>query len=424
MDVAQGQESIGYFQGAFEQMQTLGLLEEAEVGRMLGRLSAQQQLLDECRAVISSPGFEPQKFDPLGADTLALVSDNIASAQKVLEGRQKLDNEILHVRSEPNIRMQGVPLLGQITPNINAWSRNLPFKWNNVGFQLLSQSGVVLTTASLCLLRSFQYGENIHMVNREVDSIAELASVEITLATIYDPRNRVHREGLPAPTLTMFEQTYGEWQTAVKTFPDGVPAITDHDIAVVSQAHNREIGERAETLGVELAQLVPTHRAQTETFRPSWSMLEKKAGLRPFYNKLLHVSRSETGALAIPSQQDAKRITGMLYVLERLGSKPEQLAAKMSKPLADEKATDTSIRRVKAELTALGMNPTATWYPLQDDLQFIKQNWSVLQGIVRDAWKPSVQQHATAAAALTAMSRALDFALQYAEDAAAETPAS
>jgi|GEM_PF-2991821 len=416
LDATVGQETLGYFQGTFEQMQALGLLEETEVSHMLGRLSAQQGLLDECRAIHKDPGFKPQNFDPLSADTFALVSDNIGTARKVLANRQQLENDIFYVQKKPEIRTADIPLLDQVITRVAAdadtWPRDLPFKWNNIGFQILSQSSVVLDTASLRLLLSFQTGPEIHIPEVPQRDKTHLATTDLAIATLHDPRNRVHLESLAPEMVATHADTYGKWRQASAMLPDGVPTITARNMAKVSEARKREKAEQVAALDTELTHLITAHDEQPGVFHPKWTMLDKRAGLRPFCNKLLHESRSETGILAIATTQDAKRLTGVLYALEQLGCTPEQFETKMNRLIIDEHATNTVIQQVASELATLGAQPSAEWHPLENDLRFLQKHWPTVVEIVKSTWKPSVEQHTSTTQSAGAMDRALRFAVQ------------
>lgn len=416
LDATLGQDTLGYFQGTFEQMKVLGLLEEPKVSHMLGRLSAQQQLLGECRAIQTNPGFQPQNFDPLSADTFALVSDNISTAEKVLMNRQRLESDIFYVQKKPEIRTPDIPLLDQVVTRVaadaDAWPRDLPFRWNNIGFQILGQSGLVLDTTSLRLLLSFQAGPEIHIPEVPQGDKTHLATTDLAIATLHDPRNRVHLESLSPELIATHADTYSKWRQASSMLPDALPDITAKIIAKVSDARKREEAEQVAVLDAELTQLVTTHDERPGIFHPKWTMLDKRAGLRPFYNKLLHESRSETGTLAIATTHDAKRLTGVLYALENLGSTPEQFETHMNRLIIDEHATNTVIKQITSELATRGAQPAAEWHPLEDDLRFLQKHWPTIIEIVKSQWKPGVEQHTSTTQSAGAMDRALQFAMR------------
>jgi len=411
LDVSQGKETVGYFQGTFEQMQTLGLLDEAEVSHMLGSLTAQQQMLDECRAMHQHPGFEPQGFDPLSGETFTIVSDNITSATKILAARQQLEAEIDYARLAPDVHTQDVPLLNQIVPYPDAWPRDLAFRWNNIGFQLLGQSGVVLDASGLSIMLSFRKGHNVYLTEIEDDAKNSLTVAGSVITALHDPRNQDHLQAIPADTIAVYEDTYHKWQEASDMLPDVIPSLDEGVIANVSAARKHELGVQTAALGTELAQLIAEHAEQTSAFRPNWSTLEKKAGLRPFYNKLLHVSRSETSTLAIASAQDAKRLTGVLHSLEKYGSNPERFADQIDRLITNEQTTGTNIQRVKSKLAALGTHHTEEWRSVQDDIRFLNENWPIIQEIVRGQWRPAAM-HTSTTETIATISQALDFAVR------------
>lgn len=398
-------QSVGYFQGTFEQMQTLGLIDETEVACMVGSLVAQQKLLNPCRTIHDNPNYIPD-FDLLGVDTYTLVTANVTNAEIVSLGGALLEKEVVTTLTEQDLSTDHVPLLNQMVPNMDPWPRDIIFKWNNTAFQMLGQSATVLDAASLLILRKLRTLPSLVMPKVQEGNKDRLTITDSVVATINNHREAIAATDISPRTLAMHEGTYCKWQEVSRKLADLLPIITPITTDAVAKARQRETDEKMGALTAELAEQVTAHTEQTSAFRPHWSMLERKAGLRPFYNKLLHVSRSETNPLAIATAQDAKRLTGILHTLERLGSKPEQLPAHMKRLIANEHTATEDIQRIAGEITALGGNHKTDWRPVGDDIHFLQAHWPTIIDIVRDHWKPGAK-FTTTAQSIEAMHRAL-----------------
>jgi hypothetical protein len=400
-----------HFEDATKSLTQAGLADEVLIEHMTGTIAAQwsiHKLFQE-----QSGGDHRQLFDISCEDVTRLTPEEVLAT--IRQGHEC-------ARKLATINSTGARTLTPPTDGryVELSNEDL-LRTSALALILTQQSGEILDSLSITILgtmaKQTKTGEKpiIDFDNniRESEGTTDRRIVtEATIAALRDPQNTFHDSvRTVAPALI---KTYRDWletRELVKLHGTANVRQVANSLAATAEANMNKSPESIEELiaGVqaEINRLLTLHSDQVREFRPSWNQLQK-VGLRPFSTDLLRLGRTETNPLPIAESQDAKRITGVLHVLERLGkTDAETLQHKFARIIGSEHTVGHSIQNGRTAIEMAGGDADITaWQPLGADLDFATTHWNAVRPVIDEHWAP--RDGSTRPQAVEAISRALN----------------
>ncbi|HKR81853.1 MAG TPA: hypothetical protein VJR27_02540 [Candidatus Saccharimonadales bacterium] len=379
------EENLAY---GIQALQDLGLFDEeqaAEMGRNVATQQAVRQICIDMSAGDPEASFRFfQEIDLLAPETFEMLEKVIGGAGALVSLANQLDDEErarqdAGEEQKPSVQTPiGDYVRAQGTAPIEATIR-----WSAVSNGILIETGSVLDFVSLTV------GEALSPVARDIlyqevssggDARHELIVTRAITQILGHPD--VHIRGkLPGDTTLRLARTYAQWREATSLVrraltPPETPELIDPSIG-------KQIV--AGVLHEKLQEKVTRSTDETHIFRPSWSQLQK-AGLRQFTTELLRPDKPEADTIPIANPAEAKRLTGVLYVLGQLGQgEPVAMRQAFDKLITSEQQTKDSMEVARRILQA---SPTTMpeWQPVMKDLDLLLAHWGAVQAAIGKHW--------------------------------------
>jgi|GEM_PF-1876972 len=301
-------------------------------------------------------------------------------------------------------------------------------QWNAVADLIINQAADILATTAK-RFKDYLPPPESAIVETEMQEAPKLQNTTRTIPgldaiieLIHDPKSTTNRTVLPIIAKNLTE-LYEDWQETARLNRGvtrkvlgtiamlGIPEVQNalqRGIKVLEDAQEIRPEAQVQPLQDELAEHLAVIIEASKAFCPTWTSL--KAKLKPFANEMLRLSRKEKHPLPIPEDAN-KRLTGILYVLEQLGSvtaNPAESYTKLKMLFIGEYREKQIIDAYVRALAAGNAKPNVgvdTWRPAAEDIVSLDEQWDRIEPIIREHWTP---QKGTREDAITAMRKAID----------------
>lgn len=358
---------------------------------------------------------------------LGIIGQTINGAQKMMSAVDLLKEEIENHREKGNTgqldqKSLHARLLGAQKPPFEYMVR-----FNMVADALLKQAGLVISDIAYSMVTFLpkqekkigyspvidplvtfpqaqeEIGNTIHVT--EAETRGSRLAAEVLLKIIRKPDTQL------GPVISSlagnFTRTYLSWQKSVGTTSAWLTAYTIKDPETETDVSSPHYSPQEIIMGLqsELQSLLDMHANQVREFRPPWNKMQK-SGLRPLSNKLLLLGANrEFGTAHIPSET-AKRLTGLLHALTRLGAAPEASHATFSALISNEHVIESNIGRILSDLPSDVSRNDLKWQPVSRDIDFLLKYWNSIRPQVLELW-PSNRNTGTNLGAIQAIEASL-----------------